>query len=171
MNADITLLALITLTTLFFVLRRTHVALTTMALSAGYVLSDRATYAISQTAWGYLGDTDIPVYSIVKLTLLFAPAVFMAFHFRNTQKGSGRFIEQLVPAFSLSLLLIIFVLEQLTLETREEYLDMSVALNQLWVYSHWVVVFALGSAFFDMLLHKPHENRGKAGKKKGRKKK
>ena len=153
MNGDTAALLISTLLTSLFVFRKTHVAITTMALCGGYVLSDRISYTLTQS----VGESSLPVYTIFKLFLLFGPPAFVAFHFRGTQRGAGRFLEQLVPAFALSLLIIVFILEQLSFGTREFHLDSSIVLNQLWIYSAWVVLFAFLAALFDLLMHKPSE--------------
>lgn len=161
MNADITLLAIVVLLTVFFVIRRTHVALITLALCGGYVLSDKISTVLTEEATSYIGNSSVDIHSIIKILLLFGPPAFIAFHFRKTQRGSGRTIEQIVPAFALSLLIVIFVVEQLTPAVRDSYLDLSVSLNQLWTYSSWVIVFAFATAIFDFLLHKPYERHSK----------
>jgi hypothetical protein len=59
----------------------------------------------------------------------------------------------------------VFVVEQLNYSTRTEILDNSIALNQLWLYMPYVVMFALAAALFDIMAHK-----AKAEDKKGKKK-
>jgi len=164
MSGDLAALIISVSLTVLFVMRRTHVAMVTMALCAGYVLSDRISFTLSQNDI-LPPDSGFPVYTVLKLLLLFGPPVFVAYHFRGTQRGGGRFIEQLAPAFALSLMVIVFILEQLAFDTRASHLDSSVILNQLWLYSAWVVAFALATALFDLLMHKPTE-RSRHNKKK-----
>jgi len=158
-NADITLLIVILLLTVFFIHKKTHVAFVTLALFGGYTLSDKASYLLAQNAGAWINDSGLPVYTIIRLILLFGPPLMVAYHFRHTQTGSSRLLEQLVPAFSLTLLIAVFVVEQLNYTTRASVLDNSIALNQLWIYTPWVVVFSLGSALFDIMLRKPSDKK------------
>jgi hypothetical protein len=165
MNGDIAALIIMVLFTLLVVLKKTHVAVITMALCGGYVLSDRVSLTLSQQAGWILEDGDIPFYTIFKLLLLFGPPAFVAFYFRGTQRGSSRFVEQMTPAFALSLMLIVFILEQLPVGTRDYHLDNSVIMNQLWLYSGWVVLFAFATALFDLMIHQPKDHRRSKHKK------
>lgn len=166
MTGDLAALIIITLLSLLLVLKKTHVAVITMALCGGYVLSDRVSFSLSQSASWLTDHNNIPVYTIFKLILLFGPPVFVAMHFRGTQHGGGRFVEQLVPALALSLLVIVFILEQLSFATREFHLDNSVILNQIWLFSPWIVISAFVTALFDLSLQKNKTKRHHSSRKK-----
>lgn len=165
MNADLLILAIIAFATLVLVVTRTHVAFVTLALCAGFVLSAEVGPGLIDllTGDGGIGENST-VYTAVTLSLLLFPAVLIGFRFRKSQKGGGRFLQQLIPALGLSLLLVIFIFDFLPDSTISTVKDETYIYGQLEYFRSWIVLFAILTALFDIIIQHAAPNLGK-GKK------
>ncbi len=153
MNADVLILAIIAFASIVLVISKTHVAFVTLALCSGYVLGAEVGPGIVEMATDSTGSLeDLPVYTAVTLTLLLFPPLLIGYRFRKSQKGSGRFIQQLVPAFALSLLLVIFIFDFLPDNSIQKISDETYIFGQLKFFRSWVVLFAVLTALFDIII-------------------
>jgi len=118
MNADLLTVLILGFSTFILIITETHVAFVTLALSSGYVLSDIVGPDIFDFFANTVDPNSFPLYSTVQLTLLFIPAILIAHRFRRSQRGATRFVQQIVPAFALSLLIVVLTFDALPSEAQ-----------------------------------------------------
>ncbi len=169
MNADFVAAIIVAFTTLTLLISETHVAFVTLALTSGYVLSEVVGSETSQIIRDSVDVGTTPVESIVRIVLLLLPAVLIAIRFRRSQRGFGRVIQQVVPSFALALVLVVFVYQNLPSATQASIDGDSYLSSLLPSYGNLLVVFAIATALFDVVLQ--HAGPKRKYKKRGRGKK
>ena len=152
MNADLLTLIILVFSTVLLVVSETHVAFVTFALCGGYVLSDFVGGDIFNWASNYVDPNTFPLYAAVQLTLIFLPALLIGHRFRRSQRGAGRVIQQIVPAFAMSLLVVVFTFNALPVEAQSTLRGQSYFHSNLESVKGWIVLFAIAAAMFDVLI-------------------
>jgi len=151
MNTDLLTLVLLGLVTATLVFTKTNVAFVIFALCGGYVLSDTVGSSVYDLLDNSVDPNSLPLYGIVNISLLILPALIMWFRFRRSQRGGGRLIQQIIPAFGLALLLIVLLFANLPDNLRNSLKNQSYFLGQIESFSEWIIIYALGAAMFDVL--------------------
>ena len=100
----------------------------------------------------YVDPNSSPLYATVQLFLIFFPAFLIGHRFRRSQRGPGRFVQQIVPAFALSLLVVVFVFSTLPESSQATLRDQSYFHGNLESFANWLVVFSIAAAMFDVLI-------------------
>jgi predicted Na+-dependent transporter len=152
MDSDILLLSFIAASVLLISMLKTHIAFTILALCTGYVLSDIAGPSVVDFLDGSISQSEFPIYETVRLILLFLPLVLIGFRFRKTQRGVGRFIQQLLPALALTMLATVFIVDILPLSSTENIARDSYLAGSIEDFSPLLVLFAVSTALFDVLI-------------------
>lgn len=153
MNADIIILAIVVFATFLMVFSKTHVAFVTFALCAGFVMSAEVGPGLTEMITGSSdSNQESPVFTAVTLVLLLFPALLIGYRFRRSQKGGGRFIQQIIPAFALSLLLVVFIFDFLPDSSLNKISDETYIYGQLEFLRSWIVLFAILTALFDVII-------------------
>ncbi len=170
MNGDMAVLITLAVTILVLGVAETHVAFVTLALCAGYVLEQFVGSDALDLLDNYLNPDQYPLYEIVHVGLLLIPALLVGIRFRRTQRGMKRFVQQLVPGLALALLLAIFLINILPDTVAQNIRDESYLASNLETMSPLLVIFALATAIFDVLLkHAKEPGEGKKGPGRPRK--
>ncbi len=151
LSPDLLTLVLLAAITFGLVLSRTNAAFVTFTLCAGYVLSDSVTPNVDSVIREVVNPGSLPLTLIIHLVLLLLPPLVIWHRFRRTQRGGGRFIMQLVPAFGLALLFVILIFEQLPSGGQEILQGESYFHGQIREFRNWLVLYAIASAMFDVL--------------------
>lgn len=151
---------------IFLLVIRTNIALAIFGLCAGYVISD----ILSTDLSGYLYDNgynsgNLPLSSIVAITLIVAPALLIILRFRHSQKN--RFVYHLVPIFSFLCLLGVLVLNNLPISYSDTLLSQSEIFRYLDKYQIFIITAVVGLSILDIMLFEYQRGRqmAKLGKK------
>lgn len=152
MNVDFTLLAIIAFSTLSLLFSKTHVAFVTLALCSGAVLADSV--ADSLAGFFRLGNSAdlVTLTSAISIVLILFPPLIICYRFRKSQKGGIRFIGQFVPALGVSLLAAVLVINALPGKIYDNLASQAYLAGSLNLFEPWIVVFAIFTALFDVLI-------------------
>ncbi|MDX1765594.1 MAG: hypothetical protein R3313_01430 [Candidatus Saccharimonadales bacterium] len=167
MGADPTIAAVMASLVLLVLWLRTNIALSILALTAGYVLSDIiADDIVSLVYSSSIRDTQLSFSSIVAVTVTLLPAALILFRFKNFQPG--RFLVHLAPAIAFALLGTFLVLIQLPFEIQTDLRENSFIFEQFETFEVIITVGAIIIAIFDLMAHeKKLRRRQKRRHKKG----
>jgi hypothetical protein len=149
---------------------RTNVSLAVLGAGIGYVLADLTTNGLvgSLVAIGWF-DTDLPLNSIVAISLTVIPSLMILVRFRRFQPG--RFLEHIFPAVFLGLLLTLLVLLQLPFDVQTQLEQDSYVFTQFQYFRSAIVGGAAIIAIYDVMAHeqklKKKGKKGLFGKKGG----
>ena len=169
MNADTLIVVLIATTSIAMVLSKTHVAFVTLALTAGALLADTVAADLASLLGITISGDSFPVFSIISIVLLTFPPFIIGYRFRRSQKGGLRFFQQIVPAVALALLGSLLIFDALPDETKTFLEGESYLYDQLSILRVWLVLFAIMTALFDVLIQHagpPRHYKKRKGKKK-----
>lgn len=164
MNTDILILIGLATSIFVLVLMETHIAFMTFALCTGFVLTQFAGPDAYDLVSRWLSPVEYPVYKVVYLLLLLLPSLLVAHRFRRTQRGFSRFFEQIIPALAFMLLVGVFVVDILPEEQVRLWQEDSYLAGALQSYALMIIIFAIGTALFDILIKHANEP-GHHGKK------
>lgn len=151
MDIDVITAGLIIAVSFGLVVSRTYVAFVTLALCGGYVLREFIALDLTNQLNQNL-NTDFPVASLVELGLLILPALLVAYRFRKSQGSAGRFIQQLIPSIALSLFALVIVYQSLPVDFQTQLSETSYIYTNVIQVRTFLVVFALATALFDVLV-------------------
>lgn len=152
MNADLLTLIILIFSTVLLVVAETHVAFVTFALAGGYVLSDFVGGDIFNWLDNFVDPNAFPLFEAVQLALIFIPAIVIGHRFRRSQRGPTRLVQQIIPAFALSLLVVVFTFNVLPEDAQETLRGESYFHSNLESFRGLLVVFAIAAAMFDILI-------------------
>jgi hypothetical protein len=152
MNGDLIVIIFIAVVTILLVVIETHVAFVILALCSGYVLREFAANQTYDLLAGVVSPTEFPLYEVVHVTLTLLPAILIAHRFRRTQRGVSRFVQQLVPALALTLLLVVFLIDILPDDVSNKVRDNAYLAGVFDSFAWVVIVFAISTAMFDVLV-------------------
>lgn len=156
-------LAAIAVCVLVLTVAETHIAFVTLALCSGFVLSEYAGPEAFDALSSLIDVNSFPLYETVNVTLLLLPALLVGIRFRRTQRGVKRFVEQLIPGLAVSLMLAVFLIDIAPINVASDLQEESYIASTLKASSMWLIIFAMGSALFDVL----NKHGGDTGKKRG----
>lgn len=151
MDIDLLTLSLTVLVTVALVVSRTYVAFVTLALCGGFVLREVVALDLTSQLNENL-NTSLPIESIVELSLLVLPAILVAYRFIGSQSGPGRFLQQLIPSISLAFFALVLVYQSLPSAAISQLEDVSYIYGNVLPLRSILVVFALATALFDVLI-------------------
>lgn len=149
MTYELGIITFICLVALYFVFIKTHIAYAILALSAGFLLKEFLAQDLTAILSGLSSYTYFE--SIKNIVLLILPPLIISLHFKNTQNGFKRGLQQLVPALSWSLLLTILVFNELPVDVKQNILDNSYIIRNLLAFKSLLVAFSFAVAFFDII--------------------
>jgi hypothetical protein len=165
MNSDMLFIIGIAVTVLVLVIIETHIAFMIFALCAGYVLTHFAASELYEFLAQWISPSEFPLIEIVDLTLLFIPSILIAHRFRRTQRGVGRFFQQLLPALAFTLMAGVLVIDVLPKDTVANLQADAYLAGMFESYPLMLIIFAIGTAMFDILIK--HANEPLSHKKRG----
>lgn len=157
MNPDFLILIFIAVSIILLAFAKTHIAFVVLALCTGYVLSQFAGDSVFDFFSNWVSNSEFPLYEVVNIILIIAPALLIGFRFRNTQTGVGRFVQQLIPALALTLLAVVFIVDTLPIETSDTIREESYLIGSFEDFAPIVVLFAVSTALFDVLVKHANE--------------
>ena len=157
MNPDFALLIFIAISILTMAIAKTHVAFVMLALCSGYVLSQFAGDSVFDFFSTWVSNSEFPLFEIVNILLVIAPAVLIGFRFRQTQTGIGRIVQQVVPAIALTLLAVVFLIDIMPPERTDSLRGESYLIGSFEDFGAIFVLFAVATAMFDVLVKHANE--------------
>lgn len=165
-NTDIFIGIILALLILLVLFLRTNVALATLGLCAGFVLSDMLSDEVVDLAYSKgLQSSDMPLSSIVAIVLTLLPGVLILYRFRHFQ--SGRTIQQLLPALAFALLSILLVFSNVPFEVKRQLQEESVIYTQMVSLEVLITVSVIGIAILYVLMHESERKRDFRRRHKG----
>lgn len=168
MNGDFLVLIFIAAVTLLLVILKTHVAFVILALCSGYVLREFAGNQTYDLLANVVSPIEFPLYEVVNVSLILLPALLIAYRFRGTQRGVSRLFEQLVPALSLTLLLVVFLIDILPNDVSNKVKDNAYLAGIFDTFAWVMIVFAISTALFDVLIKHAGDYSGRKKRRPGR---
>lgn len=150
MNLDLYVLILVGGLTGIMVLFRTHAAIVTLVLSAGFVISTSwSSMVFGMVSNWFPGLANDIFRSGVAISLLILPALAAGYKFHSTM--GKRWIQQVPPALIGVLFAFSMLLKLVPVEVNEHLVNNSQTLFLLSAFSQWVVLLALGVAIVELL--------------------
>lgn len=151
---------------LFSISLRTNIALGILSLGAGYVLADLTTDSVVSTLFRFGVNTgDIPISSVVAITLTIVPSLLILIRFRGFQPS--RFLLHIAPGVFYALLAVLLVLLHLPFDVQQQLRESSYVFAQLQYFRTAIVLGAVIIAIFDLMAH---EQKLRRKARKGRRK-
>ena len=157
MNPDFLILIFIAISIILLAFAKTHIAFMMLALCTGYVLSQFTGDDVFDFFSRWVSNSEFPLYEVVNICLIVAPALMIGFRFRYTQTGVGRFVQQLIPALALTLLAVVFIVNILPIETTDRVREESYLIGSFEDFAPIVVLFAVSTSLFDVLVKHANE--------------
>ncbi len=153
MNPDFILLIIIAASTLLLAIAKTHIAFVILSLCTGFVLSH---FVVGGSLSGQ-GDESSFVNIASHIGLILLPALLIGYRFRKTQKGIGRFLQQIIPALGLTSLAVVLILDALPKSTLDSLSEESYLVGTFEAFASPLVMFAVAIALFDVLVKHANE--------------
>ena len=158
MSIDLIILAAMTSFAVLILVFKTNVSLGIMGLCAGYVFSDLLSDEV--VSFLYTNNPDqgnIPLISVVSISLIMLPALLILWRFKGKQ--AGRLIQHLVPAIGFSLLATLLIFTNLPIESYRYLHDESIIFQQFESLEVLIAVAVVGIAVVDIILHEGEHRR------------
>ncbi len=157
MNADFLILIFIAVSVLALAVAKTHIAFVMLALCTGYVLSQFTGQSVFDFLGTWVSNEEFPLLEIVSISLILLPALLVGFRFRKTQTGVSRFLQQLMPALALTMLAVVFIVDVIPQDRNPEVRGESYLIGSFEDFAPPLVLFAVGTALFDVLVKHANE--------------
>ncbi len=152
MDNDLIALIIIASSVIFLTVSATHLAFVILSLCSGYILSTFVGPSLSDFINNFIGSNNLPILNIVNITLLLIPPIMIGYRFKKTQKGVGRFIQQLLPALALTMLAAVFIVDLLPNGSVDSVRRSSYLAGGIEGFAPMLVIFAISVALFDVLI-------------------
>lgn len=157
MNPDFMILIFVAVSILLLAFAKTHIAFVILALCSGYVVSAFAGESVFDFFNNWISPAEFPLFEAVQTVLILLPALLIAYRFRSTQTGLGRFMQQFVPALALTLLAVVFMIDIVALEPSSSIREESYLVGSFEDFAPLFVIFAIATALFDVLVKHANE--------------
>lgn len=157
MNPDFIILIFVAVSVLLLAFAKTHIAFVVLALCTGYVLSQFTGESVVDFFGTWVSNEEFPLIETVNTALVLLPAILIGFRFRHTQKGVGRFLQQLIPALGLTMLAVVFVVDVIPQDTTSDVRGESYLIGSFEDFAPALVLFAVAIALFDVLVKHANE--------------
>ena len=157
MNPDFLILIFIAISIVLLAFVKTHIAFVMLALCTGYVLSQFTGESVFDFFSNWVSNSEFPLFETVNIALILIPAILIGFRFRHTQTGVGRFIQQIVPAMALTMLAVVFIVDVLPQDRSSSIEEESYLIGSFQDFAPVLVLFAVATAFFDVMIKHANE--------------
>lgn len=157
MSSDFLFLIFIAVSILVLTMAKTHIAFVILALCTGYVFSEFAGPSVFDFLQNWISPAEFPLLEVIQLALVLIPAILIGIRFRRTQRGVGRFVQQLIPALALTMLVTVFIVRIIPFSSADNLDQDSYLAGSIESFSPLLVIFAVGVALFDVLIKHANE--------------